>query len=193
MKFFLVLIGPPGSGKGTQAAKLSRWLRLPALSAGELLRQEIKSNTSWGQEIKPLLAKGELVPNPIIEAIIAKRLQKEDAVRGAIFDGWPRAKTQLNYFVNNFLNRPQTKVLAILIMVSDKEVMNRLSGRRVCLLCGANYHILYHPPQQPGICDRCGGRLYIRPDDKPAVIKKRLSQYHELTAPLIGFFRRQKN
>ncbi len=190
-RIFFILMGPPGSGKGTQAKELSAWLGMPTVSVGNLLRHEEEAGTPLGKEIKPLIDKGNMAPDPIIEAIVTKRLQNRDTARGVIFDGYPRTKPQLNYFVNNFLAKRDTEALAILIMVSDKEVMNRLSGRRVCD-CGATYHILYNPPKRPGICDKCGRKLYIRHDDKPEVIAKRLAQYHQLSAPLIGYWRRQK-
>jgi len=187
-KIYLIFLGPPGSGKGTQAQMLSAKAKLPIISTGELLRHEQEKNTNKGKMIKEIIVKGKLVSNKIVEAIINKRLTAKDANKGMIFDGFPRNKNQLRHLTGKL---GKNNVYAILVDVSDKEVKRRLGGRRMCA-CGATYHLKYNPPQKSGICDLCRGKLFIRNDDRPKVIADRLKLYHQQSEPLIDYWLQSK-
>lgn len=188
-KTFLIFFGPPGSGKGTQADMLAKKLNLPVVSPGELLRHEEDSNTAIGRKIKPIIDSGKLVPDEIIEKIIFKCFKRFGGRAGIIFDGYPRKRAQLDFLTEKLekIAGRQDYVRAILIDVSDREVKRRLGGRRVCD-CGAAYHLKYNPPLRQGICDLCGKKLYIRHDDKPALIADRLKLYHKEIKPLLDYF-----
>jgi adenylate kinase len=208
-KFILIFLGPPGSGKGTQAEMISKKIKLPTISTGELLREEIRAKTKIGRTVEKIIAKGKYAPEEIIEKIISKRIKKADAKRGFILDGFPRNKKQLNYLIEMLKIKRNLKrnriphrvsdffvisnrasdpfVIAILVDVSDKEVKSRLGGRRVCA-CGATYHIKFNPPKKKGVCDLCGSKLRIRDDDKPSVIANRLKIYHKEIAPIINYW-----
>lgn len=188
-KKIIIFFGPPGSGKGTQAAVLAQKLKLPVISPGVLFRQEQIKKTSLGVKINGVLNKGKLVADEIAEKIIGQRLKKKDARRGFILDGYPRNRKQLNKFLERLESEAGGKIFAILVNVSDSEVKKRLGGRRVCV-CGANYHIKFNPPRKNGICDICGAKLKIRNDDKPAVINKRLKVYHKEINSIIEYWRK---
>ena len=185
-KTILIFFGPPGSGKGTQAEMISKKFKLPTISTGELLRQEIKDRTKTGKEVEKIISKGKYAPERIIKEIILKRIKNKDVKAGYILDGYPRNKKQLNFILKNF-KLDDVKVLAILVDVSDREVKSRLGGRRVCG-CGATYHIKFNPPKKKGICDLCDSKLYIRDDDKPSVIASRLKIYHKEVAPILDYW-----
>jgi len=205
-KIFLIFFGPPGSGKGTQADMLAEKLKLPVICPGELLRHEVELNTEIGKKVKSAVNSGKMVSEAIVEELIDQRLRRRDAKKGAIFDGCPRRKKQLNFLIKKFNkingNNKCTNVLpcknqgnglrvaAILVNVSSKEVKKRLGCRRVCD-CGAAYHIKYNPPKKRGICDLCGKKLSIRKDDKPAVIADRLKLYYKQTEPLLDYFQQR--
>ena len=180
----LILLGAPGAGKGTQAAKISEILNIPAISTGNMLRAAIKDGTETGKRAQGYIASGGLVPDEIIMDIVVERLSRPDCRNGFILDGVPR-------------NIPQAKALekagiafdaVILIDITDAEIMERMSGRRVCGGCGASYHIKAMPPQNEGICDSCGEKLIRRADDAPETVEKRLRVYHTETEPLIEFY-----
>ena len=193
-KTFLIFFGPPGSGKGTQAEMLNKKLGLVYISTGSLLRNEIKSNSKLGKLVKPIIDQGNFVANEIVNAIVAKRLKKKDATRGAIFDGYPRNISQQNLLVDNFtemkLDEKKDKLFSVLIDVADKEVKKRITKRRSCA-CGEVYHLIYKPSKKPGVCDKCGGKLYTREDDKAQVIIKRLKIYHQEIKPLLDFWQKK--
>ena len=204
-KTFLIFFGPPGSGKGTQADMLAEKIKLPVICPGELLRHEMELKTEIGKKVELAVNSGKMVNEAIVEKLIDQRLGRRDAKQGAIFDGCPRRKKQLNFLIKKFnkithnkcsnvlLRKNQgngLRVAAILVNVSNKEVKQRLSGRRVCD-CGAAYHIKYNPPKKRGVCDLCGKKLSVRADDKPAVIADRLKLYHKQTEPLLDYFQQR--
>lgn len=184
-KNYIIFFGPPGSGKGTQAKLTSDLLKLPVISTGDLLRKEIELKTSIGQQAEELMSQGKYVPNELVEELLVKRLELKDAKLGAIFDGYPRLEVQQEFLLKL---QKKNKMLAVLVAVSDKEIKNRLSGRRACI-CGQVYHLKFKPAKNAGHCDVCGKKLFIRNDDKPAVIKARLNIYHEQTEPLTDYWR----
>jgi len=190
-KIILIFFGPPGSGKGTQAEMISEKIKIPAISAGKLLREEVENKTETGKAIEKIMSRGGLVPNSVIEKLLFKRMLKKDAARGFILDGYPRKKSQQDNLIKKLegVTGQKDKIFAVLINVSDKEVKIRLGGRRICA-CGATYHIKFNPPKKKGICDLCGSKLRIRADDKPSVIADRLKIYHKEIAPIIDYWKK---
>ena len=188
MKKILILLGPPGAGKGTVGNKLSEMWNLPLISSGDLLRENVNKETELGKKAKDYMEKGELVPDEIVISIIKKRTSESDCENGFILDGFPRTKIQAEGLdeILDSLNRQLD--LAIYLKTSYETILDRLTGRRVCLHCGANYHIKYSPPKQEGICDRCGGELYQREDDKEQTIRKRLEVYEAQTKEIIDYY-----
>ncbi len=179
----IVLLGPPGVGKGTYAGRLSERYGIPHISTGDILREEIKRDSELGRKVKKYVERGELVPDSIIIEVIKERLAADDCRKGFILDGFPRTLNQARALDNI------VRVDVVFNFVAPKEVIiERLSGRRICRKCGAIYHIRYKPPKKPGVCDICGGELYQREDDKPEVIERRLEVYKEQTAPLIDYY-----
>jgi len=183
----IVLLGKPGSGKGTQAEPLGRALGLPVIPVGKLLRAEIAKKSPLGKRAARDVAAGRLVPNDVTAAILRKRLSRSDAKLGVIIDGCPRDLLQAG-----LLEEIAHVTHAFLISVTDREVMRRLSGRRVCTGCGKNYHMVALRPRVAGICDACGGKLARRPDDSIAVIRERLRSYERDTIPVLQFYRAHK-
>ena len=184
----LILFGPPGAGKGTQAERLQRDFQLPFISTGEMLRANVKEGTELGREAQKYMDAGELVPDQLIVAMAAERLQQEDARDGFILDGFPRTIEQANALDKMLADLGRRITVALLIDVPDGEVIRRLSGRRVCVKAGHNYHVEFDPPKHDEICDQDGSRLIQRDDDKPEVIENRLRVYHEQTEPLIEYY-----
>ncbi len=188
----LIFLGPPASGKGTQAEILGRDLGIPVISMGELLRYECNHHTEIGKEIEKYLKKGELVPDDIIQKVLLKRLEKEDVKKGFILDGFPRRVEQISYLEKikkKFLS-PSDLLIVFYIKVSDKEAKARVIDRRVCE-CGAAYHLKYNPPKKKDICDICGKKIYRRPDDDPKVVSKRLKDFHHRIKPILDYFSHQ--
>ena len=183
----LVLLGPPGSGKGTQGERLQEDLDLPYYATGDILRAAVREETEIGKEAKAFMDRGDLVPDQVIIDVIAERIDSHEAEDGFILDGFPRTVGQAEALEKK-LEELRTRVTgAILISVPDEEVVRRLSGRRTCPN-GHIFHMEFDPPEEEGKCDVCGGELYIRDDDKPEVVKYRLTQYKEKTAPLVDFY-----
>lgn len=190
MKHYLIFFGPPGSGKGTQAVKVAEKLKLPLISTGDLLRQELARASQLGKIARKFMEKGKLVPDELLEQLVSRRLTKPDAKGGAIFDGFPRSTDQQEFLLSKLRNTLKAgAVSAVLIDVGDKQVKGRLSGRRACI-CGAVYHLKFNPPKRAGVCDRDGKKLFIRNDDKPKVIADRLKVYHRQSRPLIEFWQK---
>ena len=180
----LILLGAPGAGKGTQAEILSAKLGVPAVSTGNILRAAIKEGTPTGLEAKRYMDAGRLVPDPVIIGIVADRLAKPDCAKGFILDGVPRTVGQAEAL--DAAGVTFDHVLSI--EISDGEIEERMSGRRVCQNCGAPYHVKARPPKREGVCDACGGQLVQREDDQAETVRKRLAVYHEETEPLKGFY-----
>ena len=188
----IILLGPPGSGKGTQAKLLSKKYSIPHIAMGDILREEVAKKTPLGKKVNVYMSKGELVPDEIVIEVLKKRLQEADCVNGFILDGFPRTLNQAKA-LDNMLNELNLKIDAVIyIEVPDEEIMKRLSLRRTCKVCGRIYNLHYNPPKQDGKCDVCGGELIIRDDDKPEVIKNRLKVYNDQTKPLVNYYETHK-
>jgi adenylate kinase len=187
----LILFGPPGAGKGTQADRLRADFQLPFISTGEMLRANVKEGTDLGKQAQRYMDAGELVPDDVIVAMAAERLQQDDAQDGFILDGFPRTLEQAKALEQQLSGLGRRVTAALLIDVPDEEVIRRLSGRRVCVKAGHNYHVEFDPPKNEGVCDQDGSRLIQRDDDKPDVVRNRLRVYHEQTEPLIEYYDEQ--
>ncbi len=185
----LVLLGGPGSGKGTQAENLCRVLSIPHISTGDLFRENIRNKTDLGQLAKSYMDRGELVPDDVTERMVASRLLQADAERGFVLDGFPRTVSQAEALEEIVRGFHRTVTGVIHLRVADEEIIQRLSGRRICRKCQAPFHLLFKKPRRPDVCDHCGGPLYQRDDDKPETIQVRLRNYHRQTAPLIAYYR----
>ena len=180
----LILLGPPGAGKGTQADILSKKLDIPTISTGNILRAAVKEGTEIGLKAKSFMDAGKLVPDEVIIGIVAERLQKPDCAKGYILDGVPRTLAQAEAIEKSGI----TFDAVISLDVSNEEIIGRMSGRRACTACGATYHISAAPSKVEGICDKCGGPLVQRADDKPETVLNRLEVYAKETAPLGEFY-----
>ncbi len=184
----LILFGPPGAGKGTQADRLQRDFQLPFISTGDMLRGNVKSETELGNEAKRYMDAGDLVPDELMVAMAADRLEQPDAQDGFILDGFPRTLDQASALERQLDELQRRVTAALLIDVPDDELIRRLSGRRMCVKSGHNYHVEFDPPKHEGVCDQDGSRLIQRDDDQPEVIKNRLKVYHEQTEPLVDHY-----
>lgn len=184
----MILLGPPGCGKGTQAKILIDTCHIPQISTGDILRGAIKKGSPLGIEAKTYMDQGSLVPDQLVIGIIEERLQQADCVRGFILDGFPRTVAQAEA-LDSTLSKAGLKLEYVFnIEVVDEELIKRLTGRRVCRKCGESFHITFNPPEKEGLCDSCGGELYQRDDDREETIRNRLKVYQAQTAPLITFY-----
>lgn len=184
---YLVLLGVPGAGKGTQARMLEETLGIPQISTGDIFRYNMKNNTELGQLAKSYMDRGDLVPDEVTIRMVEDRLQREDCARGAIFDGFPRNLVQAQALDAMTADHGGI-ALTPLITLDDDEAMRRVTGRRVCRTCGAVYHVDFNPPKEAGKCDIDGGELYQRDDDKEETVKNRLYVYYKQTSPLVGYY-----
>ncbi|MBN8867638.1 MAG: adenylate kinase [Solirubrobacterales bacterium] len=187
----LILLGPPGSGKGTQGERLQEDLEFPYYATGDILRAAVKEGTEVGKAAKEYMDRGDLVPDEVIIGIIADRLESGEADHGFILDGFPRTVPQAEALDSKLTDLGRALTAVILIDADDEEIVRRLSGRRVCQEKGHVYHVEFNPPAEDGVCDVDGSELYTRDDDKPEVVRHRLEQYHEKTAPLVDYYKKQ--
>lgn len=184
----LVLLGPPGSGKGTQGERLNEDLRLPYYATGDILRGAVREETELGRTAKEYMDRGDLVPDDVIVGVIAERIDSSEALDGFILDGFPRTTPQAEALDAKLTELGRAVTAVVLIDVSDDEVVRRLGGRRTCEANGHVFHVEFEPPKEEGVCDIDGSALIVRDDDKPDVIRKRLETYHEKTEPLVSYY-----
>ena len=182
----IVILGPPGVGKGTYAGFLSKKYNIPKISVGDLFRRAIKDETELGKKIKDYVSSGDLVPDEIVIELVKNRLQGDDCKGGFLLDGYPRTVPQAEA-----MGKFKKIDVALNFVAPDEIIMSRIGGRRTCSKCGAIYHVKNVPPKVEGICDRCGGRLIQRSDEKPQVIKNRLVVYREKTKPVVDYLRKK--
>jgi adenylate kinase len=184
----LVLVGPPGAGKGTQAQYIAQARSIPAISTGDIFRANVRGGTELGLLAKRYMDAGDLVPDEVTIEMVRHRLAEDDAAKGFLLDGFPRTVPQAET-LEDLLSSMASKLDVVLeLVVDDDEVVQRLSGRRTCRNCGHIWHVEFDPPAEEGVCDRCGGELFQRDDDRPATIRHRLEVYADQTAPLVGFY-----
>ncbi len=184
----LVLVGPPGAGKGTQAEFIAAHLAVPKISTGDILRANVSQGTALGREAKRYMDAGDLVPDKIVINMVRDRLAEPDATDGFLLDGFPRTVPQAQELDSMLADLGVGLDLVLELIVDDDEVIRRLSGRRTCRGCGKIWHMEFDPPTHPDVCDRCGGELFQRDDDRPETIANRLREYADKTAPLIDFY-----
>jgi len=182
----LIIFGPPGAGKGTYTSRLSALLKIAGIATGDIFREEIKQNTALGKRVAPFVNTGELVPDDIVIGVLEKRVKEPNSKKGFILDGYPRTIQQAQA-----LGKLAKIDAVIRIIVPEWIIIERLSNRRICSNCGEVYNLRYLKPKVEGVCDKCGGKLYQREDDKPKVIKERLKVYEKQTQPLIEYYKRK--
>ena len=187
----IIMLGAPGSGKGTQAKQIAVKYSIPHISTGDIFRANIKNGTELGKKAKQYMDQGALVPDELTCDLVMDRIQQDDCKNGFVLDGFPRTIPQAEA-LDVALGKINEKMdYAIDVDVPDENIVNRMSGRRACLNCGATYHLISIPPKVEGICDRCGSEIVLREDDKPETVQKRLKVYHEQTQPLIDYYKNQ--
>jgi adenylate kinase len=184
----LVLVGPPGAGKGTQAQFISSNLSIPKISTGDIFRYNVSTGTELGRQAKAFMDKGDLVPDEITIAMVSSRLQEDDAQVGFLLDGFPRNVPQAETLKKMLAEWDAKLDIVLELVVDDDEVVRRLSGRRTCRKCGRIWHVVFDPPARQGICDDCGGELFQRDDDQEETIRHRLDVYQQQTRPLIAYY-----
>jgi adenylate kinase len=185
----VVLLGPPGAGKGTQARMLESKLRAPQIASGDLLRVAVRNRTALGLQAKAFMDKGALVPDELVLGMIEERLSQADAQDGFILDGFPRTVAQAEALGNILARRKERLDKVVAITIPDEEIVRRISGRRTCRSCGAMYHLIYEPPRDLDVCNNCGGELYQREDDAEHTVRARLQVYASSTRPLLDYYR----
>lgn len=184
----IVMLGAPGAGKGTQAKRIAAKFSIPHISTGDIFRANIKNNTPLGAKAKSYMDKGELVPDELVIELIMDRFAQDDCVNGYVLDGFPRTIPQAEELDKALKSVNDNLDYAIDVEVPDDNIINRMSGRRACVNCGATYHIVHNPPKVENECDTCNGELILRDDDKPETVKNRLDVYHTQTEPLLKYY-----
>ena len=187
----IIMLGAPGAGKGSQASRIAKEYQLPHISTGDIFRANLKEETELGKRAKSFMDKGELVPDDITIAMLLDRIHKEDCKNGYILDGFPRTIPQAEALKEALAKKDEKIDLALDVEASDELIIKRMAGRRTCPTCGAIYHIVTLPPKTDGICDRCGADLIQRKDDNEETVKNRLKIYHEVTEPLISYYKKE--
>ena len=187
----IIMLGAPGAGKGTQAKMIAEKYGLPHISTGDIFRANIKNGTELGKEAKEYMDKGLLVPDELTVRLLLERVAQDDCKNGYVLDGFPRTIPQAEVLDEKLSELGEKVDYAINVDVPDENIVNRMSGRRACLNCGATYHIVSIPPKKEGICDVCGSELVLRDDDKPETVQNRLKVYHDQTQPLINFYEKK--
>lgn len=185
----IVLAGPPGAGKGTQARVLQTLFGIPQISTGDLLREAARLGTPLGKKAQEYMDRGELVPDQLVTDLVAERTQRPDCIRGFLLDGFPRTIAQANALAQELAQQQKSLDAVVSIVVPRDTLVERLSGRWVCQSCQAMYHERFNPPKKPGICDTCQGTLYQRNDDKVETVNARLEVYERSTEPLLSYYR----
>ncbi|MBN1335572.1 MAG: adenylate kinase [Deltaproteobacteria bacterium] len=186
---FIVILGPPGAGKGTQAARIARSLRIPQVATGDMFRKHLGEGTELGWLARSFMDAGALVPDEVVCEMVQDRLQEPDCAEGALLDGFPRSLAQSEFLDRMLAERGQRVDRVVSLVVPDEEVVSRMGGRRTCLSCGATYHVRFSPPKVEGVCDRCGQPLVQRPDDREDTVRARLATYHRQTSPIVEHYR----
>jgi adenylate kinase len=184
----VVLVGPPGAGKGTQAQFIASHLAIPKVSTGDIFRYNVSAGTELGRQARSFMERGDLVPDEVTVAMVASRLQEDDALSGFLLDGFPRNVPQAETLKKMMADWGMRLDLVLELVVDHDEVIRRLSGRRTCRKCGRVWHVAFDPPSLPGKCDECGGELFQRDDDREATIRHRLEVYEQQTQPLISYY-----
>ncbi len=187
----LILLGPPGAGKGTQAKMLTEKYGVPQISTGDILRGAVAAGTRLGKEARSYMDRGALVPDEVVIGIVRDRLAEPDCQKGYLLDGFPRTVAQAEALTRMLRDLGASLPSVVSLVIDEEEVVRRLSGRRTCEACGEPFHVVFHPPRRKGICDKCGGTLIQREDDKEETIRRRLQVYREQTEPLISYYQAQ--
>lgn len=188
----VILLGPPGAGKGTQAKMLVEEYQIPQISTGDILRAAVKEGSPLGKEAKACMDKGELVPDSVVIGIVEERIQQPDCAKGYMLDGFPRTVPQAEALDGMLQNLSSQIDHVVSIEVANEELVGRLTGRRTCRDCGVGFHVMFDPPEQEGVCDKCGGELYQRDDDNVETVTSRLEVYESQTLPLIDYYKVQE-
>ena len=188
----IIMLGAPGAGKGTQAKRIAEKYSLPHISTGDIFRANIKNGTELGKKAKTFMDQGLLVPDELVVDLVVDRVNQEDCAKGYVLDGFPRTIPQAEALDKAIEALGQAMVYAFNVEVPDENIVNRMSGRRACVDCGATYHIVYAPTKVENVCDKCQGGLILRDDDKPETVQKRLNVYHDQTQPLIDYYTNKK-
>ena len=184
----IIMLGAPGAGKGTQAKKIAEKYSIPHISTGDIFRANIKNGTELGKKAKTYMDQGLLVPDELVVDLVVDRVKQDDCSNGYVLDGFPRTIPQAEALDKALAVMGEAMDYAINVEVPDENIVRRMSGRRACVDCGATYHIVYAPTKEENICDNCHGELFLREDDKPETVQKRLNVYHEQTQPLIDYY-----
>lgn len=186
----IIMLGAPGAGKGTQAKKIAEQYNIPHISTGDIFRANIKGGTELGMKAKSYMDQGQLVPDDVTIGMLLDRISETDCAGGYVLDGFPRTIPQAESLTKALESRGEKMDYAINVDVPDAAIVERMSGRRACLSCGATYHVVYNAPVKENVCDACGETLVLREDDKPETVQKRLSVYHDQTQPLIEYYQK---
>ncbi len=187
----LIMLGAPGAGKGTQAKKIAEKYQIPHISTGDIFRANIKAGTELGMKAKSFMDQGQLVPDEVTIGMLLDRISQDDSKNGYVLDGFPRTIPQAESLTAALKERGEKIDYAVNVDVPDDNIINRMSGRRACVGCGATYHVVYNAPKSEDICDTCGEKLILRDDDKPETVKNRLLVYHDQTQPLIEYYKKE--